>query len=660
MTTIKPIKEGTNFMKKLIKLCILCLLMTSVLVHTIYIPVANAEESSQTLTILFTHDLHDNFLPVESVQNGKKQYVGGYARLHSAIQAVREEEQNVILVDAGDYSMGTPFQTIFQTDSPELRLMGQMGYDAVTFGNHEFDYRAEGLADSLQAAVNSGDPLPQIVQANITYPVDGGGNLTSSLEHLKRSMESYGVKEYTIIERNGIKVGIFGVMGADSASNAPMSEVQFEDEVIHAKRVVDILKQEGAEIILCLSHSGTWADKSKSEDEILAKKVPDIDVIISGHTHSTLEQPIVVGDTIIASRGCNGENLGRIDISKQDNVWTLLNYKLQPINETIPEDNYITQQIQNYKMVVEDKYFSLFQKTYDEVIARSPFSFPSLTDMSSVHNESTLGNLISDGFIYAVKEAEGEAYEPIAVGIVPIGTIRGSILEGDITIADAFSISSLGIGADKLPGYPLISVYLTGQELKTLCEVDASVAPLMDGAQLYMSGMNYAFNPHRLIFNKVIDTSLVNEKGDLEEINDKKLYRIAVGLYSAQMLSAVGEKSFGLLSIVPKTKEGTPITDFEKYIIHDRDGNEIKEWYALAHYLQSFEKEDGVPVISEYYNQTHERKIVDDNRKLSAILSNPNHITLGIYGIVVVIAVLVIFVVVKIVKRRRKKRKSSI
>ncbi|WP_097015517.1 bifunctional metallophosphatase/5'-nucleotidase [Anaerocolumna aminovalerica] len=642
-------------MKKLTKLCILWSLMTSVLLHTLYIPAVNAEESSQTLTILFTHDLHDNFLPVESVQNGDKQYAGGYARLYSAIQTVRAQEQNVLLVDAGDYSMGTPFQTIFQTDSPELRLMGQMGYDVVTLGNHEFDYRAEGLADSLQAAVNSGEPLPQMVQSNITFPVDHDGNLTDSLEHLKQSMEDYGVKEYTLIERNGIKVGIFGVMGADSASKAPMSEVQFEDEVIHAKRVVDILKQEGADIILCLSHSGTWPDTSKSEDEILAKKVPDMDVIISGHTHSTLEQPIMAGDTIIASGGCYGENLGRIDISKQDNVWTLLNYELQPINETIPEDKYINQQIQNYKTVVEDKYFSLFWKTYDEVIARSPFSFPRLEDMYPVHNESTLGNLISDGFIYTVKEAEGEAYEPIAVAIVPIGTIRGSIPEGDITTAEAFSISSLGIGADKLPGYPLISAYLTGKELKTLCEVDASVAPLMDDAQLYMSGMNFTFNPNRLIFNKVTDTSLVNEQGDLEEINDKKLYRIVAGLYSAQMLSVVGEKSFGLLSIVPKTKEGTPITDFEKYILHDGDGNEIKEWYALAHYLQSFEKVDGVSVIPEYYNHTQGRKVVDDNGNIFAILSNPNHISLVVYGVVLVAAGFVTFIVVKIVKRRRKK-----
>jgi hypothetical protein len=87
--------------------------------------------------------------------------------------------------------------------------------------------------------------------------------------------------------------------------------------------------------------------------------------------------------------------------------------------------------------------------------------------------------------------------------VVPSGTIRGTFLKGNITVADAFAVSSLGIGPDKKAGYPLISVYLTGRELKTACEVDASVAPLMKPAQLYIAGMTYTFNPHRLMFNKV-------------------------------------------------------------------------------------------------------------------------------------------------------------
>lgn len=106
----------------------------------------------------------------------------------------------------------------------------------------------------------------------------------------------------------------------------------------------------------------------------------------------------------------------------------------------------------------------------------------------------------------------------------------------------------------------------------------------MGEAQLYMSGLNYRFNPKRMIFNKVTDAYLENSEGNREEILDDELYRVVVGLYSAQMLSVVGDKSFNLLSIVPKTEKGSPITDFEAQIIYDGN-HEIKEWLALAQYF---------------------------------------------------------------------------
>lgn len=141
--------------------------------------------------------------------------------------------------------------------------------------------------------------------------------------------------------------------------------------------------------------------------------------------------------------------------------------------------------------------------------------------------------------LYAVKNAEGENYKEVAAAIVPYGIIRDSFTRGNVTITDVFNVSSLGIGADQVSGYPLIRAYLTGKELKTAAEVDASIQPIMAEAQLYMSGLNYTFNPKRMIFNKVTDAYLVNSQGNREEIVDDELYRVVVGLYSAQMLSVV-------------------------------------------------------------------------------------------------------------------------
>ncbi|CCQ92817.1 5'-nucleotidase/2',3'-cyclic phosphodiesterase-like hydrolase [[Clostridium] ultunense Esp] len=639
-------------MKK--NLRILPILLSLIMIFMLIPQRAYLEEKEKSIIILFTHDMHDHLYPFDVEEDGVIKTLGGYARLNSTINKEREKAPNLLLVDGGDFSMGTLFQTIFASHSPGIRLMGKMGYDVVTFGNHEFDFRADGLAYSLKAAKDSGEFLPQIVASNISFPLDDNGQLTPALTELKNSMEYYGVEDYTVIERNGIKIGIFGLMGKEAASNAPMSEVEFTDPIQAARDTVQELKnEEKVDLIICLSHSGTWEDKSKSEDEILAKEVPDIDIIISGHTHTTLIEPIIVGNTIIASSGRYGENLGVLNLVNDEEKWRVKDYRLEPIEEHLALDPEIAETIEYYKEIVQEEYLDRFNMVFDEVVAYTPFNFTSYGVLGKDHDEDILGNLISDSYIYAVKEAEGEDYEPIAASVVPTGTIRGSFIKGYITVSDVFNVSSLGIGPDKVSGYPLISVYLTGKELKTVAEVDASIAPIMSVAQLYTSGLNFTFNPNRLIFNKVTDVYLQKEDGSREEVRDDELYRVVAGLYSAQMLSIVGDKSFGLLSIVPKTKEGLPITDYEAQIIYD-EGHEIKEWLAIAEYLKSFDKENGVPQVPLYYSQKQGRKIVDDNPNLFARLKNPNKVTLVAYSVVLFIIALIILLIGIIIKKKKK------
>jgi len=641
---------------------VLVLLLTAALLLT-GAPYGITDTDGEALTILFTHDLHDNLLPYTVEENGQAVEQGGYARLLTVINQERAKDPDLLLVDAGDFSMGTLFQTIFSEDSPGLRMLGQMGYDATTFGNHEFDFRPDGLASSLMGAKASGDQLPQILAANLQYPTDNEGRIIGEdLQNLQNAMFEYGVKDYTILHRKGYKIGVFGIIGRNAISNAPMAGVEFADPVETAGQIVDKLEQqEKVDMIVCLSHSGTDQDLDKSEDVILAKKVPEIDVIISGHSHTTLNEAVVVGDTHICSAGHYGKSLGKITLAnKSPGIWSQLNYQLLPISVDIAADEFLGQRIEEFKALVQDRYLKRLNMDFDDVLAYTPFSFTPVSNLEDIHDEQPLANLIADAYIYAVKQAEGDDYQPVDVAVVPAGTIRASFVKGNITVADAFNVSSLGIGPDKRSGYPLLSVYLTGKELKTACEVDASVAPLMKPAQLYMSGLTYTFNPHRMIFNKVTEAALLKPDGSREEIEDDKLYRVAAGLYSAQMLSIVGDKSFGLLSLVPKTKEGLPITDFEAHIIRDADNNEIKEWAALAGYLQSFETVDGVPQIPEYYSQKQGRKIVDDDNSLGAILADPNGIALAVYGLLIVILLLAALAVRAIVKRRQKAAKPGL
>lgn len=649
---------------RIVKRCLLLGIIILLPFQLKYVAKVSAEQEEEAITVLFTHDLHDNLLPLKTYEDGKAGVMGGFAGLSSEIQKQKEIDPQALLVDGGDFSMGTPFQTIFQTDAPELRLLGAMGYDAVTLGNHEFDYRPSGLAQSLTAAINSADRLPCLVQSNVSFPADKEGTMTQSLTELKQAMEAYGAKDYTVLERKGIRIGIFGLMGKEAASMAPMSEVVFRDEVKEAKRVVKLLKEkEKVDLILCLSHSGTKKDKSLSEDEILAARVPDINVIISAHTHTKLSEPIIVGNTVIGSAEDYGKYLGVIKLMKNGgNTWSLSSYQLVPIDESIVQDSAVNEKIETFKSIVQNDYFRKFGLDFDEIIAHSDISFQTPEEIYVRHAEATIGNLISDAYIYAVKKAEGVNYKPVTAAIVPCGTIRGTIFKGDITAADAFSISSLGIGADGIPGYPLISVYLTGKELKTVCEVDASIAPIMEDAQLFMSGISYTFNPHRLIFNKVTKANLLTQDNREEPLDEDKLYRVVCGLYSAQMLSVVGDKSYGLMSVVPKNETGEEIKDFEADIIYDTAGGgktELKEWYALVQYLKSFDQAGGIPQIPVRYETVQGRKVIDRSRKLWDLVKEPNAIAITVYIAIPVILAILLFLTVIIVKHARRRHRKA-
>lgn len=611
--------------------------------------------NEKSITILFTHDLHDNFYPFQLVEEGKVKSVGGYTRLATAIKKEKEKDPQAILVDAGDYSMGTLFQTINTSDAPGLRMMGYMGYDVTTFGNHEFDYRAEGLAQSLHAAKQSDDQLPQIIASNMIFPTDEDGEIVSSLLPLKEEVDNYGVSNYLIMERNGVKIGFIGLMGKEAVDNSPMAGVNFENIVDSAKPIVAKLKdEEKVDLVIALSHSGTSDNPAESEDEILAKEVPGIDVIISGHTHTTLNEPIFVNNTVIASAGEYGKNLGVLHISKSTNAnWQVDDYGLIPINDELELDLKVAEKVEYYKELVQAHYLDGFNMKFDETLAYTPYSFIPFPELGDVQQEEPIGNLIGDAYIHIVKEIEENDYVPIAAAVVPVGTIRDSIVQGDITVSNVFDIMPLGIGPDGVPGYPLVNIYLTGKELKTVAEVDASVSPIMPDAQLYIAGLSYTFNPNRLIFNKVTTVKLVNQDGTYENIDNNKLYRVVVGLYTAQMLPIVKEKSFNLLSIVPKTKDGEKITDFEKEIIYldENKEKELKEWYALARFLASFNKVNGKAEVPAYYQEAQQRKIIINDKNLSSFFEKPNGIAVGVYTIILVSVGLIVSLIIWLIKR---------
>lgn len=619
------------------------------------------------VSVIFTHDMHSHMDADRVSKDGKVVEAGGFGKLKTAMDEVRSDYPDSFVLDGGDFSMGTPYQTIFSREASELKMMKFLGYEATTFGNHEFDYRAKGLASMLQAAAGKG---PQLLCANIDWEKTlKDGSLKDDAKVLKEACDAYGVKDYTVLDHDGIKMAVFGLLGESAVEYAPESGLIFKDAQETAKDVVNEIKdKEDVDLIVCISHCGTIeneADKlEESEDYQLAENVPDIDLIVSGHSHTTLDEPVQVGDTYLVSCGSYNTNMGHVVLKKEGDRYKIKDYELVPLDESVKGDPLVEAELSKYRNLVDEEYFSQYGYSVSDTVVENQITFPESSKIGLTQGEEPLGNLLADSYKYAIMQAEKgsvKGYETggvasgevtsdqggVQVTIVPLGVIRGSFLQGSVTVADAFNILSLGYGKDGQAGYPLVRAYLTGKELKAVAEVDASVSNFMGVARLYCSGLEYSWNPHRLMLNRAVDIGY-NDGISVTELDDDQLYSVAADLYSCQMLGAVKDKSAGILKIEPKDAEGNPITNYEDHIIHDGD-KEVKAWYAVASYLDSF-ADDQIP---SYYSKAPGRKTEINSWSPVELFKQPNKIA-GMAAGAVVILVAIAGGIVWIVKRKKR------
>ena len=621
-----------------------------------------AADDTKQIDVLFTHDTHSHLDSFSTIVNGEQKEVGGFAKIKTLINEKKKEDPDTLILDGGDFSMGTLMQTVYDTEAAELRMLGYLGYDVTTFGNHEFDYRSQGLANMLKAAKSSGETLPEIVVCNVDWDSMEKAGLNDGQKQIQSAFETYGVKDYVMVQKGDVKIAVVGVFGKDALECAPTCELSFKDPVEAVKKTVEeIKKNEEADMIACVSHGGTWEDESKSEDELLAKAVPDLDLIISGHTHSELQKAIRHGNTYIVSCGEYGRNLGSLSMTQNsDGRWNLSAYELISVSENVKADKATQERIDALMDTVDTNYLADFGYTRKEVLAQNDVEFNSLEEMGTEHKELNLGDIMADAYVYAVENSEYYDGDPVDVAVVPSGTVRDTYTKGDITVEDVYNSFSLGIGKDGVAGYPLINAYLTGKELKLVAEVDASISDFMTTARLYCSGLNFTYNPHRMILNKVTDCYLTRADGERTEIEDDKLYHVVTDLYTGQMLGSVMKMSYGLLSLEPKDKDGNPIENLEDHAV--MEGNkELKAWDAIARYMQSFDDADGdgIANVSEYYATTHDRKVVDDSKNILDLVKKPNKFTAIIVCIgliIIIIIVLVVSLIRKIVRKSRKKK----
>ena len=616
---------------------------------------AFAEETTKTLDVLFVHDTHSHLNEFATVEDGKSQTMGGFSKIKTLINEKKSKNPDTLVLDAGDFSMGTLIQAVYEEEAAEIRMLGELGVDVTTLGNHEYDYRAKGLANMLNHAAASGDVLPEIVISNVDWDAMKTAGFTEDQQMLLTAFENYGIKEYVVLEKGDVKVAVTGMFGEDATACVVNPPLEFEDAVEALKKTVkDIQENEDVDMIVCVSHGGTWKDEEKSEDEILAKGVPEIDLIISGHTHTKIEEPIQHGDTYIVSAAEYGKYLGSLSMTqKEDGRWSMEEYELITVSEEIKADPETQEKVDTLMDMVDEKYLKQFGYTKDQVLCTNEIDFVPQSDTSEKHTELNLGSIIADAYTYAAEQVLGT--DTVAMSVAPSGTIRDSYAKGEITTEHVFNSFSLGIGRDEIPGYPLIGVYLTGEELKLVAEIDASISDLMTTARLYTDGLYWHYNPNRMLLNKATDVFLVNNQEERVELEDDKLYLVVTDFYSSQMLGGVTDLSMGLLSIVPKFEDGTPIENYEDAIIMKGD-LELKAWVAIADYMSSFEDTDGDGIgnVPAKYGTLEGRKVTEDSKNIFELIKNPNKFFFMIIGVAALLLAIVAAVVILIMKLVKK------
>ena len=625
-----------------------------------FVSARDVHAKEQNVDIMFISDTHSHLDSFNTVFEGKHENMGGFARLNTLIKNQKEKNPDTIVLDAGDFSMGTLFHTLFETQAAELRMLGELGVEVTTIGNHEFDFQGESLAKMINAAIDSGDEIPSMVLCNVDWDSckdNEGANA------IKAAFEKYGVKPYTIIKKNNTRIAVIGVFGKDALSCAPTCELTFLDPVEAVKNTVKEIKDtEDVDMIIVLSHGGLGSDaktdvdgtnlvtSGKSEDEVMAKSVPEIDLLISGHSHTTVKEPLKFKDTYIVGCGEYAEQIGNLSMSKrEDGRWNITSYELLATREDVEKDAPTQEKINNFKKIIDDSYLEQFGYTQDQVLAKNDIVFETSLNTYEVHTETRLGDILSDSFRDSASNALGE---DIDLAVVPSGCIRDTIPYGDVTVNDIFKAYSLGIGPDGVCGYPLVKTYLSGKDLRLVIEVDTTLSDFMHSARLYISGLGFTYNPKRVPINKATDIWIIKD-GQREEIVDDKMYSLVVDLYTLRMISAVNDLSKGLLELEVMDENGSPITNFEDHIIHEPDGTELKAWEALARYIDGFDGDK----IPERYASFDGRKNIDNN--VSSMFGHINKYGLIIVLFVAALVAIIVLIICTIVKVTRKKLLSK-
>jgi 5'-nucleotidase len=577
-----------------------------------------ALDRRRTFTILHTNDMHSNFIGMGPASDytpfslNDDATRGGYARLAALIAKRKEARKGqgpVLVLDAGDYSMGTAFAAATREIGGELKLMSRMGYDATTFGNHEFDLGPDGLGKAITVAARAGR-VPSVLASNSVL-----AGTDPALADLQRLLKEGVVRRHVVIERGGIRFGLFGVLGKEAQFYTSGGAAKFSDAIEAAREMAKVLREtEKVDVVIALSHGGVEKGKDGrylDGDDVRVAGVPGVDLVVGGHSHTELTEAILVGGrTPVVQAGKEGRNLGELVVTIDGGKLTVDSYRLYPVDDTILGDRGVAEQIEQLKKPVSAAVFASRGYGVDQPLAVAPRDLPNtFTDIVA---STPLANLVTDALRGATKAD---------IGFTAGGMMRASFLRGKsgvLTVYDVFAVAPLGAGVvDPTAGSALVTGYFTGQELKNILEFLLVDNPAHPGEYFpRTSGMRFRYDLSRPKFDVVTAVEL----GDLDHGykavditgKDERLYSLTCPLMLGTILVAIPKYTKGKLALVAKNKDGQPLKS-KVEALDDPRGNtpdllppagtpdrgsvatgpgkdavkEIKEWQAIMDHLRA-------------------------------------------------------------------------
>ncbi|RJO98152.1 bifunctional metallophosphatase/5'-nucleotidase [Exiguobacterium sp. RIT452] len=434
--------------------------------------------------------------------------------------AYRAEGKPSLLLDAGDVFSGSLYFNKFLGQA-DLELMNYMKYDMMTFGNHEFDLGETENNIALKNFVTKAK-FP-FITANVDF------SKNESFNGLQKKIITAGpekgqIYQGIIKEYKGQKIGFFGLTTEETADIASPGTVAFANYITSAKAAVKKLEDRGVNKIVALTHIGFDDNEAVDNDQLLARNVDGIDVIVGGHSHTKLEKPVVVDETIIpgkteptiiAQAYQYGDFLGNLDLTF-DYKGKLTEYNGSLIDVAkAAEDTRAAEILKPYAdQITELKNEEVGANIVNELV--NPRG-----EVSVRNSETALGNLITDGMLKKAKEYNAETVIAMQNG----GGIRAAINAGPLTVGEVLTT---------LPfGNTLATVKLTGQEIKDLLEISVGVAPIENGGFLHVSGMKFEYSSKLAKGNRVTKME-VNNGGMFEAIDLTKSYVIATNAFTAK------------------------------------------------------------------------------------------------------------------------------